>query len=65
MALGRAGLWQAPRQFHLQLTHRNIFIPSAFLNLRLILCVQGGSIVKDLVGIVYQTGCHRAINVLK
>jgi hypothetical protein len=60
VALGRAGLRQAPRQFHLHLSHRNMFIPSAFLNFRLIRCVQGGSMANNLAGLVYQTYCQSA-----
>jgi hypothetical protein len=35
VALGRAGLRQAPRQFHLQLSQRIIFIPSHFFTPRM------------------------------
>jgi hypothetical protein len=42
MALGRSGRWQALRQFHLQLSQSNMFIPSIFLMLILALSSQLG-----------------------
>jgi len=42
MALGRSGRWQALRQFHLQLSHSKMFIPSILLMLILVLSSQFG-----------------------
>lgn len=42
MALGLSGRWQALRQFHLQLSHSSIFIPSILLMRILALSAQLG-----------------------
>ncbi len=73
VALGRSGRRQALRQFHLQLSHRKIFLPMAFLILRLILCLNGGfsgfilntTKHNHLALLIYQFGCELARIMLK